>query len=135
MTLKQQISILDRAIIRLRSERNQFAAMNHTQWPKETASVKQLAKEAMCQVGAEEVLIKQIDRVAFQRSAHTLWGSSIKANNDACIEACQAGVDTIVAILDDYRRTLKEQQNGRMLLWTLIFSAIAAVGAVLSIIF
>lgn len=135
MTLKQQISILDSAIIRLRSERNQFAATAHPQWPKVTATVKQLAKDAMRKAGAEEELIKGIDRVAFERSAHTLWGSSIKANNDACIEACQAGVDSIVSILDDYRNTLKEKQNNRMMRWTLIFSAIAAIGTLLSFIF
>ena len=135
MTLKQQISILDGAIIRLRSERTRFAATAHPQWPKVTVTVQQLAKDAMRKAGAEEVLIKGIDRVAFERSAHTLWGGSIKANNDACIEACQAGVDSIVSILDDYRKTLKEKQSNRMMWWTLIFSAIAAIGTLLSFIF
>ena len=135
MTLKQQISILDNAIIRLRSERNQFAATAHPQWPKLTADAKRLAVEAMQKAGAEEGLIAAIDRVAFQRSGHTLWGGSIKANNDACIEACQAGVDSIVSILDDYRKTLKEKQSNRMMWWTLIFSAIAAIGTLLSFIF
>lgn len=135
MTLKQQISILDSAIIRLRSERNQFAATVHPQWPKLTADVKRLAVEAMQKAGAEEGLIAAIDRVAYQRSGHTLWGGSIKANNDSCIEACQAGVDSIVSILDDYRKTLKEKQSNRMMWWTLIFSAIAAIGTLLSFIF
>ena len=66
MTIKHQISILDHAIIWLRSERNQFAATDPPQWPKVTTRVKQHAKKVLQQIGVEDELIKQIDKVAFK---------------------------------------------------------------------
>lgn len=135
MTIQEKISKLDKAIIMLRSMRNDFAASHFMEWSKEIREMFQITKDALNEVGAEEALIKQVYRVAFGRSGHSMWGGSMMENNSAYIESCEAGVDALISILNDYRRTLKESIAHKVQMWTLVFSIIAAVGTVLSLIF
>ena len=135
MTIQEKISKLDVAIIKLRSRKNNFAGSHFMEWTKEIRHITQTAKGALNEVEADKELIKQIDCVVFGRSGHSMWGGSMMENNSAYIQSCEAGVDALISILDDYRRTLKEQKNSITLLWTLIFSAVAAVGTILSFIF
>lgn len=107
-------------------------------------ALKQFALIALNKIGSSEIIISSIKEIDFPPKDLPFGGlyntRDIREENKR--NAYRQGVKAIVGILEQEReRLVKEQQevnetrNLKIQVWTLVFSAIAALGAIISIFF
>ena len=107
-------------------------------------ALKQFALIALNKIGSSEIIVSAIKEIDFPPEDLPLGGlyntRDIKEENKR--NAYRQGVKAIVGILEQERERLvnaqqevNETRNLKIQLWTLVFSAIAAVGAIISIFF
>ena len=137
MTLQDRIDLLDKAIIECSSKLSGGGSDGDT--------VKRIAINALQQINAEQSVISAVENVYFARNDLRL-GGGLLATQDIRLEnqrvAYRQSVQSIIGVLQQERERLKNEQqaietkkNHRIQILTLIFSAIAAIGTLLSFIF
>ncbi|MBR5853202.1 MAG: hypothetical protein IKY74_03270 [Alistipes sp.] len=106
--------------------------------------LKQLAKEALKEIGVNNIILSSIQTIGFPSEDLPIGGlyntRDIREENKRV--AYRQSVKALVGILVQEReRLVKEQQEVnetrdlKIQVWTLVFSAVAAVGAIISIFF
>ena len=107
-------------------------------------ALKHFALIALNKIGSSEIIVSAIKEIDFPPEDLPLGGlyntRDIREENQR--NAYRQGVKAIVGILEQERERLvkaqqevNEMRNLKIQVWTLVFSAIAAVGAIISIFF
>lgn len=100
---------------------------------------------ALTDAGCSPMVITAINNVSFSYAGGWLPGGNFMTSdirNESFVTAHRQSVGAIIKILEQERsrlekkqQELKEKRDLKIQLWTLVFSAIAAVGAIISIFF
>lgn len=143
MDYAKQIHILDNAIATLNAEMTERYEGERIKSRGE--ALKKTAILALTDAGCSQMVITAINNVSFSYAGGWLPGGNFMTSdirNESFVTAYRQSVGAIIKILEQERSRLeKEQQelkgkrNLKIQLWTLVFSAIAAVGAIISIFF
>ena len=136
---KDHIKIVDGTIVQIN------ANISHSGNLKQRGdALKQFALIALNKIGSSEIIISSIKEIDFPPEDMPFGGlyntRDIREENKR--NAYRQGVKAIVGILEQERerlvkeqQELKEKRNLKIQVWTLVFSAIAALGAIISIFF
>ena len=143
MDYAKQIHILDNAIATLNAEMTERYEGERIKSRGE--ALKQTAILALTDAGCSQMVITAINNVSFSYAGRWLPGGNFMTTdirNESFVTAYRQSVGAIIKILEQERsrlekeqQELKEKRNLKIQLWTLVFSAIAAVGAIISIFF
>lgn len=144
MTYKEKITILDNTIATLNSE----LSIHYTDGRRARSrgdALKKMAMLALTDLKSSNVIKDAIDNVSFSSLHCSDFSVSIGSFNDKIngIETTfQQGVRSLIDILLQERERLQKAQQDReqksiknMNKWTLIFSAIAALGTIATLLF
>jgi hypothetical protein len=143
MDYAKQIHILDNAIATLNAEMTERYEGERIKSRGE--ALKQTAILALTDAGCSQMVITAINNVSFSYAGGWLPGGNFMTTdirNESFVTAYRQSVGAIIKILEQERsrlekeqQELKEKRDLKIQLWTLVFSAIAAVGAIISIFF
>ena len=143
MNYAKQIHILDNAIATLNAEMTERYEGERIKSRGE--ALKQTAILALTDAGCSQMVITAINNVYFSYAGGWLPGGNFMTTdirNESFVTAYRQSVGAIIKILEQERsrlekeqQELKEKRDLKIQLWTLVFSAIAAVGAIISIFF
>ena len=143
MDYAKQIHILDNAIATLNAEMTERYEGERIKSRGE--ALKKTAILALTDAGCSQMVITAINNVSFSYAGGWLPGGNfmtIDIRNESFVTAYRQSVDSIIKILEQERtrlekeqQELKDKRNLKIQMWTLLFSAIAAVGAIISIFF
>ena len=143
MDYAKQIHILDNAIATLNAEMTERYEGERTKSRGE--ALKKTAILALTDVGCSQMVITAINNVSFSYAGGWLPGGNFMTTdirNESFVTAYRQSVGAIIKILEQERsrlvkeqQELKEKRDLKIQVWTLVFSAIAALGAIISIFF
>lgn len=143
MDYAKQIHILDNAIATLNAEMTERYEGNRIK--SRGDALKKMAIIALTDAGCSPMVNTAINNVSFNFASGWLPGGNFITSdirNESFITAYRQSVGSIIKILEQERfrlekeqQELKEKRNLKIQLWTLVFSAIAALGAIISIFF
>jgi hypothetical protein len=143
MDYAKQIHILDNAIATLNAEMTERYEGERIKSRGE--ALKKTAILALTDAGCSQMVITAINNVSFSYAGGWLPGGNFMTSdirNESFVTAYRQSVGAIIKILEQERsrlekeqQELKEKRDLKIQLWTLVFSAIAAVGAIISIFF
>lgn len=144
MTYEEKINILDRGIIRMNTYLSNGAAYNdHLDSTGNEA--KREAYDVLTKIEATRASLYAVKNISFDSCRRNMWGC-----NHNTVEVMQANkcnayiqcINSIINILNQERTRLikeqsdAEQKNDKLLAkWTLICSAVAAICAIISLLF
>lgn len=143
MDYAKQIHILDNAIATLNAEMTERYEGERIKNRGE--ALKKTAILALTDAGCSQMVITAINNVSFSYAGGWLPGGNFITSdirNESFVTAYRQSVGAIIKILEQERsrlekeqQELKEKRDLKIQLLTLVFSAIAAVGAIISIFF
>lgn len=144
MTCEEKIQILDNGIILMNTYLSYGAAYNdHLDSTGNKA--KQEAYDVLTKVEATRASLYAVKNISFDSCRRNMWGCHVGEYEIQCANKCNAykqSVNSIISILEQERtRLIKEQadteqrKDKQMAKWTLICSAVAAICAIISLLF
>lgn len=144
MTYEERIHILDNGIIRMNTYLSYGAAYNdHLDSTGKEA--KQEAYNVLTKIEATRASLYAVKNISFDSCRRNMWGCNAGEYEMLCANKCNAykqSVNSIISILNQERtRLIKEQADAdqkkdkQMAKWTLICSAVAAICAIISLLF
>ena len=108
-------------------------------------SIKHMAKIVMKEINSPDIIVNAIQAIEFPSEYEDMFGgnyNTVEIREESRRTRYKQGVEAIIVILQQERTRLvkiqqdKEQKtNKRMNKWTLIFSAIAALGTIATLLF
>ena len=108
-------------------------------------SIKHMAKIVMKEINSPDIIVNDIQAIEFPSEYEDMFGgnyNTVEIREESRRTRYKQGVEAIIVILQQERTRLvkiqqdKEQKtNKRMNKWTLIFSAIAALGTIATLLF
>ena len=142
MTYEERIHILDNGIIRMNTYLSYGAAYNdHLDSTGNEA--KREAYDVLTKIEATQYSIYSIKNISFDSCRRNMWGCNVGEYEIQCANKCNAykqSINSVISILNQERsRLVKEQQdeeqksNKQLAKWTLVFSIIAALGTIASV--
>ena len=145
MTYEEKIQILDNGIIRMNTYLSYGSSYNDRLYGY-GGDVKKYAIDILKEIGAPQYSINSVQYVSFDACRRDMLGGHMAGEFEMlCANKCNAykqSVNSIISILNQERiRLIKEQadeEQGKvkqMTKWSLIFSAIAAIGTIATLLF
>lgn len=141
MNSKDKIKFLDDLIVHLKAARS-VSMIGRPNAERDARKMQGAILEELKKNDCDEEIIEAINCVDFSGLNHreeSISMSNMIGGSYTCTpqgeQSYYHSMQNMIDILTDYRDALKEEMEKPMKLWTLIFSAIAAVGAILSFIF
>ncbi len=133
MNVREKIGLLDDVVLKINGYTSYNIEQLHRNHNEYVSEIKGRAVDCLREIGANNEIIKRINSISFSRNP----GYSLGANHRDYQQIIEAdfrnGVNAIVRILSEYRNILERTKNGKIQLWTLICSAIAAIGGIISL--
>ena len=144
MTYEERIQILDNGIIRMNTYLSYGAAYNdHLDSTGNEA--KREAYDVLTKIEATRASLYAVKNISFDSCRRSMFGHMAGEYEMLCANKCNAykqSINSIIGILEQERtRLIKEQAdavqkiNKQMTKWSLIFSAIAAIGTIATLLF
>ena len=144
MTYEKKINILDRGIIRMNTYLSYGAAYNdHLDSTGNEA--KQEAYDVLTKIEATQASLYAVQNISFNACCRDICGGNYNTREIREANKCNAfkqSITSLISILKQEReRLIKEQAdkeqkiNKWMTKWSLIFSAIAAIGTIITLLF
>lgn len=139
MDYNRHIKILDATIAQINA--NIGCNCNYKQ---NGNNLKQIAKEALKKIGSKKIIVSAINEIDFPIEDSLIGGlyNTREIREESKRTAYRECVKALISIIEQEReRLVKAQQEVnekrilKIQLWTLVFSAIAAIGAIISIFF
>lgn len=141
MNSKDQIKFLDSLIAQLKASRS-TAMLGRPDAEADARRMQGYVMEELKKYQCEDDIIEAINCIDFSgmnyQEPYNGSMSSMSGRRGCSLQGEQAyyhSMQNMIDILVGYRDALKEEMEKPMKMWTLIFSAIAAVGTILSFIF
>ena len=145
MTYEEKIQILDNGIIRMNTYLSYGSSYNDRLFDY-GVGVKREVNDILKKINAPQYSISSIQNVSFDSCRRDMLGGHMAGEYEMlCANKCNAykqSVNSIISILNQERtRLIKEQadeEQGKvkqMSKWNLIFSAIAAIGTIATLLF
>ena len=142
MTYEERIHILDNGIIRMNTYLSYGAAYNdHLDSTGNEA--KREAYDVLTKIEATQYSIYSIKNISFDSCRRNMWGCNVGEYEIQCANKCNAykqSINSIIGILTQERTRFIQEQNNeeqksnkRLAKWTLVFSIIAALGTIASV--
>ena len=144
MTYEERIQILDNGIIRMNTYLSNGAAYNdHLDSTGNEA--KREAYDVLTKIEATRASLYAVKNISFDSCRRSMFGHMAGEYEMLCANKCNAykqSINSIIGILEQERTRLikeqsdAEQKNDKLLAkWTLICSAVAAICAIISLLF
>ena len=140
----KHIQTLDGAIAQAKAQLS-FNAGDGKSLHNRGESIKHMAKIVMKEINSPDIIVNAIQAIEFPSEYEDMFGgnyNSVEIREESRRTRYKQGVEAIIVILQQERTRLvkiqqdKEQKtNKRMNKWTLIFSAIAALGTIATLLF
>ena len=143
MTIADKIDILDNAIVRMNTYLS-FGSSYSDRLFDYGRDVKSDAVETLKKIGAPQHSINSIQHVSFESCRKDVFGGYMAGEYEMkCANKCNAykqSVNSVINILEQERTRLIQEQNNeeqksnkQLAKWTLVFSIIAALGTIASV--
>lgn len=140
----KHIQTLDGAIAQAKAQLS-FNAGDGKSLHNRGESIKHMAKIVMKEINSPDIIVNAIQAIEFPSEYEDMFGgnyNAVEIREESRRTRYKQGVEAIIVILQQERTRLvkiqqdKEQKtNKRMNKWTLIFSAIAALGTIATLLF
>ncbi len=140
----KHIQTLDGAIAQAKAQLS-FNAGDGKSLHNRGESIKHMAKIIMKEINSPDIIVNAIQAIEFPSEYEDMFGgnyNTVEIREESRRTRYKQGVEAIIVILQQERTRLvkiqqdKEQKtNKRMNKWTLIFSAIAALGTIATLLF
>lgn len=140
----KHIQTLDGAIAQAKAQLS-FNAGDGKSLHNRGESIKHMAKIVMKEINSPDIIVNAIQAIEFPSEYEDMFGgnyNTVEIREESRRTRYKQGVEAIIVILQQERTRLvkiqqdKEQKtNKRMNKWTLIFSAIAALGTIATLLF
>lgn len=144
MTYEEKIQILDNGIILMNTYLSYGSSYNDRLFDY-GVGVKREVIDMLKKINAPQYSISSIQNVSFDSCRRSMFGHMAGEYEMLCANKCNAykqSINSIIGILEQERtRLIKEQAdavqkiNKQMTKWSLIFSAIAAIGTIATLLF
>ena len=140
----KHIRTLDGAIAQAKAQLS-FSAGDSKSLHNRGESIKHLAKIVMKEISSPNIIVNAIQAIEFPSEYEDMFGgnyNTMEIREEGRRTRYKQGVEAIITILQQERERLVKQQqeeqqksNKRMNKWTLIFSAVAALGTIATLLF
>ena len=144
MTYEERIQNLDNGIIRMNTYLSYGSSYNDRLYDY-GMSVKRDMIDTLKKIATPQYAINSIQNVSFDSCSRDMFGHNLGEYEMRCANKCNAykqSINSIIGILEQERtRLIKEQADAeqrkdkQMAKWTLICSAVAAICAIISLLF
>ena len=142
MTYEEKIQILDNAIIQMNTYLSYGAAYND-HLDRTGNEARREAYDVLKKIEATQYSIYSIKNISFDSCRRNMWGHHVGEYEIQCANKCNAykqSVSSVINILEQERTRLIQEQNNeeqksnkQLAKWTLVFSIIAALGTIASV--
>lgn len=142
MTIADKINILNSAIVKMNTNLS-YGSSYSDELFSYGGRVKSDAVQALKNIGAPQYSINSIQNVSFNSCQRDMFGCHVGEYEMKCANKCNAykqSVNSVINILEQERTHLIQEQNNkeqksnkRLAKWTLVFSIIAALGTIASV--
>ena len=140
----KHIRTLDGAIAQAKAQLS-FSAGDGKSLHNRGESIKHMAKIVMKEISSPNIIVNAIQAIEFPSEYEDMFGgnyNTMEIREEGRRTRYKQGIEAIITILQqEQERLIKQQQeeqqksNKRMNKWTLIFSAVAALGTIATLLF